>query len=267
MAHVIAADVTLARLLEERPELLDVLVRFHPHFAQLRNGMLRKLMGSRVTLGEAARVAGVSVDALLAELRRAAGEAEPATGRCPEQAACGGHHGSSAFEATPRPAVLTAFHPVELDVRDDIRRGAEPFARIMSAVKGLAEDEALVLRTPFEPVPLYDVLGRRGLEHWTERHEATDWSIWFYRADVAARSAGTQPRSDLVIDVRDLEPPQPMVLVLQRLDTLAPGEILTVIHGRRPMFLYPQLDERGFLHDTDEPEPGMVRIRIRHGRR
>jgi uncharacterized protein (DUF2249 family) len=58
-----------------------------------------------------------------------------------------------------------------------------------------------------------------------------------------------------------------MVLVLQRLDTLAPGEILTVIHGRRPMFLYPQLDERGFVHDTDEPEPGMVRIRIRHGRR
>ncbi|GMV96328.1 MAG: hypothetical protein AMXMBFR83_06950, partial [Phycisphaerae bacterium] len=24
-----------------------------------------------------------------------------------------------------------------------------------------------------------------------------------------------------------------------------------------------QLDERGFAHDTDEPEPGTVRIRIR----
>ena len=29
------------------------------------------------------------------------------------------------------------------------------------------------------------------------------------------------------------------------------------------MFLYPQLDERGFVHETDEPEPGLVRIRIR----
>jgi hypothetical protein len=29
------------------------------------------------------------------------------------------------------------------------------------------------------------------------------------------------------------------------------------------MFLYPQLDARGFLHETDEPEPGLVRIVIR----
>jgi uncharacterized protein (DUF2249 family) len=266
MAHVIAADVTLARLLEERPDLLEVLVRFHPHFAQLRNGMLRKLMGSRVTLSEAARVAGVPVEALLTELRRAAGEPEPAAARCPQQA-CGCEHAETTFEPTPRPDALGSLRAVRLDVRDDIRRGAEPFARIMTAVKDLGDNETLVLRTPFEPVPLYDVLGRRGLAHWTERHEATDWSIWFYRAEVTTRSASIQRRSDLVLDVRDLEPPQPMVLVLQRLDTLAPGETLTVIHSRRPMFLYPQLDERGFVHDTDEPEPGMVRIRIRHGQR
>jgi hypothetical protein len=28
------------------------------------------------------------------------------------------------------------------------------------------------------------------------------------------------------------------------------------------MFLYPQLDERGFAHETDEREPGVVRIVI-----
>jgi uncharacterized protein (DUF2249 family) len=54
-----------------------------------------------------------------------------------------------------------------------------------------------------------------------------------------------------------------MVRVLERLDTLAPGETLVVIHERRPVFLYPQLDQRGFAHETDEPEPGIVRIRIR----
>jgi uncharacterized protein (DUF2249 family) len=56
-----------------------------------------------------------------------------------------------------------------------------------------------------------------------------------------------------------------MVLVLERLDTLAEGETLEVIHSRRPMFLYPQLDDRGYLHETDEPEPGVVRILIRRG--
>jgi hypothetical protein len=28
------------------------------------------------------------------------------------------------------------------------------------------------------------------------------------------------------------------------------------------MFLYPQLDDRGFTHATDEPAPGVVRIII-----
>jgi hypothetical protein len=29
------------------------------------------------------------------------------------------------------------------------------------------------------------------------------------------------------------------------------------------MFLYPQLDDRGFVHETEEVAPTMVRIRIR----
>ena len=54
-----------------------------------------------------------------------------------------------------------------------------------------------------------------------------------------------------------------MMRVLERLDTLAGDDQLEVIHDRRPLFLYPQLDERGFVHETDEPEAGVVRIRIR----
>jgi uncharacterized protein (DUF2249 family) len=54
-----------------------------------------------------------------------------------------------------------------------------------------------------------------------------------------------------------------MVRVLEALDALPPGATLEVIHDRRPMFLYPQLDRRSFAHETDEPEPGVVRIRIR----
>ncbi|HEU5320139.1 MAG TPA: DUF2249 domain-containing protein [Methylomirabilota bacterium] len=50
------------------------------------------------------------------------------------------------------------------------------------------------------------------------------------------------------------------------MDALGPGGALIVLHERRPLFLYPQLDERGFQHDTDEPEPGLVRIVIRRAR-
>lgn len=166
-----------------------------------------------------------------------------------------------------RPDDLDRLRAVEVDVREDIRRGVEPFARIMTAVKALGEGEALLLRVPFEPKPLYDVLGRRGFVRWTERHSADDWSVWFYvdAATAAPPAAAAAPGAalPLTIDVRGLEPPLPMVSVLERLEALGTEQTLEVIHDRRPMFLYAQLDERGFAHETDEPEPGMVRIRIR----
>lgn len=203
--------------------------------ARSRDPLLRRVMASRVTIAEAARIASVDAGELPAAL-----------------------------------AALPESRRVHVDVREDIRRGDEPFARIMAAVKDLAADAALVLRTPFEPVPLYDVLGKRGLAHWTESRADDDWTVWFYRA---ARSSmpgalagrATPPVRTLALDVRGLEPPLPMVLVLERLETLTPDEQLEVVHERRPMFLYPQLDERGFTHRTDEPEPGVVRIVIRRG--
>jgi uncharacterized protein (DUF2249 family) len=139
----------------------------------------------------------------------------------------------------------------------------------MAAVKALGRDQVLVLRTPFEPFPLYDVLGKRGFAHWTECRAPDDWSAWFYR-DAAPRveptpAPPTAVSRRAVLDVRGLEPPQPMLRVLQEIDRLGPGAELEVHHDRRPMFLYPQLGERGFIHETDEPEPGLVRILIRKG--
>jgi uncharacterized protein (DUF2249 family) len=174
---------------------------------------------------------------------------------------------SAPRSAGPKPAALAAIpetRVVRLDARDAIRHGEEPFGTIMAAVGRLADDQALVVRAPFEPLPLYGVLGKRGFAHWTEAHAADDWSAWFYRGEPSAAPAPpASAAAGSTLDVRGLEPPQPMVAVLERLETLAPGATLTVIHDRRPTFLYPQLDERGFTHRTEEPEPGVVHIVIR----
>lgn len=200
---------------------------------------LNHCCGAHLSLRESAASAGVRVEDVL--------EAVAAAG------------------APSKPEALAAIPParrVHLDVRDTIRRGEEPFAVIMAAVAGLAPDQALVLRAPFEPVPLYTALGKRGFAHWTEARAADDWWVWFYRGAPAPAPAPPVTVS-ATLDVRGLEPPQPMVAVLERLEALAPGQTLTVIHDRRPMFLYPQLDERGFTHSTDERESGGVRIVIR----
>jgi hypothetical protein len=165
-----------------------------------------------------------------------------------------------------------------LDVREDIRAGREPLARITGAVRALGPEQVLVLRAPFEPIPLYHVLAKRGFAHWAESGAPDDWTVWFYRGpdqpvgesqpsaacEGSPASAGG-PAADAVevIDVRGLEPPQPMLRILQALDRLGPDAPLVVRHDRRPILLYPLLEDRGFAHETDEPEPGLVRIVIR----
>ena len=105
-----------------------------------------------------------------------------------------------------------------LDVRDDIERGAEPFARIVAAAGELGPDETLVLHVPFEPVPLYRVLGAKGFTHRAERQEPGHWRVWFSRQAPASTAgpeaapgrdgpgpAGGEPRV-VRLDVRGTEP-------------------------------------------------------------
>lgn len=89
--------------------------------------------------------------------------------------------------------ILAAYHPHFGRLRSRmLRRIVAPrvtIARIMETVRELALDEVLALRVPFEPVPLYPVLGKRGLAHWIERTDAEDWLVWFHRAGAAAEAA------------------------------------------------------------------------------
>jgi uncharacterized protein (DUF2249 family) len=265
---MISPDITVARLLEEHPDLVEVLARYHPHFKHLRNKLLRRVMAPRVTLAQAARIAGVSPNDLLATVSRAVGEADTTPQPTPssEDEGKADERGGG-----PKPGWLSEMpesRQVHLDVREDIRGNREPFAKIMAAIKHLDPDQVLVLRTPFEPIPLYDVLGKRGFAHWTHKRSGDDWAVGFYRE----AASGSSPRKDelcqvdnlaRVIDVRGLEPPEPMARVLEALEQLSPDQQLEVLLDRRPMFLYPQLDDRGFTHDTDNSHPGLVRIVIR----
>ncbi len=68
-----------------------------------------------------------------------------------------------------------------VDVREDIRRGDEPFDRIMAAVAALADGGDLVIINLFEPVPLYGLLAQQGFSHETDRTVEGDWRITFRR--------------------------------------------------------------------------------------
>ena len=72
---------------------------------------------------------------------------------------------------------------VEVDVREDLRAGREPFNRIMTAVDALRDGEVLHVRATFAPVPLIGMLAERGLLYQMEAESDDDWSVWFWRVN------------------------------------------------------------------------------------
>ncbi|HPU55354.1 MAG TPA: DUF2249 domain-containing protein, partial [Verrucomicrobiota bacterium] len=58
------------------------------------------------------------------------------------------------------------------------------------------------------------------------------------------------------VDARGLEPPQPLVTILEALATLPERAVLLARTDRRPMHLYAELEARGFVGRTEEQSDG-----------
>lgn len=65
------------------------------------------------------------------------------------------------------------------------------------------------------------------------------------------------------VDNRGLEPPEPMVRILAIVQQLAPGQRMEALNDRRPMLLYPKIEELGLAHETTELPEGGFRITVR----
>lgn len=268
-APVTATD-RVSDVLARDESLIDVFVRHAPHFAKLRNRAMRRVMARLVTVEQAARTARVSTDQLVHDLNDALGIETPVPA-----ASQSGHEPPARSAAGAAARHPTTGRIVELDVRDDLRAGREPFSRIMAAVAELPAHAVLQLRTLFEPVPLYAVLGKRGLAHEACADGADDWRVWFWRADgpAPASPVADSPRpgrptapdgdpSTQWLDVRGLTPPEPLVRTLAALELLPDGHTLVHVNDRVPQFLLPLLAERGFAYQTDESRDGAVHVRI-----
>lgn len=265
---VIHAGDTVAAVLRKDESLIDVFARLSPVFERLRDPDMGRVMARLVTVQQVARMAGIDPEELVRRLNSGRDERQP-----------GKQEDAAMVERTVAPAAGAGIPPalegiskdqvVEVDVREDLRAGREPFSRIMAALKDVPEGGALALRAIFEPVPLYAVLAKRGFTNFTERLAADDWRVWFYpaprRPESPVPDRSVPDRSVVVLDVRTLEPPEPMVRTLAALDELPPGGTLVQLNVRVPQFLLPRLEERGYTYEIREEGPDVVRVFIRRG--
>ena len=275
---VIARTDRVSTVIGRDESLIDVFASLSPAFERLRSPGMRKVMARLVTVEQAARMAGVDADELVSRLNGHEAARDVAANTMTEA------DNVAAMDTGSKPAALAAIDNeriVVLDVRDELRAGREPFSLIMGALRSVPEGGALVIRAIFEPVPLYAVMKRQGLEHWTEELAADDWRVSFFppTAEEAAQEKGSpgsttpgsvddaaDPEGDvIVLDVRGMEPPEPMMRTLAALEELPVGATLLQINVRVPQFLLPMLGERGFTYHVREQEQDLVRVFIRHG--
>ena len=68
--------------------------------------------------------------------------------------------------------------------------------------------------------------------------------------------------SIITVDCRELEPPEPMVVVLEAVEKLQKTEVLKMLHRQVPGPLFPLLEERGMLTHLDKFEDGSIELWI-----
>lgn len=142
---------------------------------------------------------------------------------------------------------------VELDVRPILAAGGEPFGKIMSVVASLKPGEGLRLLAPFRPIPLFQALGSKGFSHRDREIGGGDWEVLFARsgadefADETASSSveAEWPDPLMHLDNRELDPPEPMARILEAIEAMQPGEVMSALLRREPSFLLPELEKRG----------------------
>lgn len=73
-----------------------------------------------------------------------------------------------------------------LDVRPMLAAGEEPFDAILGAARGVPEGGVLEIVAPFEPAPLYGVLGGMGFAHRTEPLAGGAFAVRFKQTGITA---------------------------------------------------------------------------------
>jgi uncharacterized protein (DUF2249 family) len=263
----INADTKIASILKERAAALEAIVSINDRFKKLRNPVLRKLMAGRTSLAMAAKMGGCTVDAFYEKL-------------APLGFAIGEEKGISKVMEKERPHFMELLKEeglTTLDVRPLFASGQDPLQVIMAKIKTVQQGQALKIINSFEPTPLIVLLEKKGFETYSYTINKDLVETYFYKPESIVKVAVEKPveiKNDWEsvldkfedhlqkLDVRQLEMPQPMHAILESLDALPINYALYVYHKRIPVYLLPELAERGFEYRIKEIKDGEVRLLI-----
>lgn len=270
----ITENTRIAELIKANPGSVEAIASLAKPFEKLRIPLLRKIMAPRVTIGEAAKMGGVALtdfSKALAPLGFEWEQTVPAS------------HGKAGQQ---KPAWLQNRNEKRItvyDVRPIIDNGNDPLKQILGQFKKLGAGEILCVVNTFIPTPLIHLLKQEKAEDsFVEQVGEGEFHTYFLKKEsktatahtgdekllmeseesFAELVAGFSPSAIRTIDVRPLEMPGPMELILEELDRLPQREALYVHHKRVPVYLLEELANKNFrIHIYNRAE-GDVKVLI-----
>jgi hypothetical protein len=194
----VTAETKVRDALAISDTMIDAFELLSPDFRRLRNRALRAAMGRRTTIAQAARVAKIPLSEALFVLNLEAGEdVEQLSSELRQLRPSAFDYYSE--DAPIRPGELAGLADDDprirfVDVMPQAERFEDPRPAILRGALELRGPEAvLLMRHPFDPVPLRDLLARRGLSSWAEEREPHVWYIYFYHPGARAEAVAHPP--------------------------------------------------------------------------
>lgn len=257
-------NTRISAVLKQHPDALDAIVRLSPRFEKLRNPLLRKLMAGRTSLKEAAGIGHCSMKDIVSALQPLGFVFEDTNPNQTEASI------SLPLFINQSDSLMIKM----LDVREMLAEGKDPLKMIMAAVKDLPAGHVLQLINTFEPVPLIRLLKNKGYESYVRQVSDEEFHTYFKLQatkneelvengpemrswDEFQERLASFGRKVTALDVSGMEMPMPMVTILQSMEQLKEGYVLSVQHKRVPVFLFNELQERKYgylLHKAGDAD-------------
>lgn len=182
----------------DEEKMITTLTWLAPEFERLTHPKLRRAMSGRVSVEQAARIARIPLTEMLYALNLAIGEDEAhlAEELCSSRARDFDYRAENPPIKPPELAKISdrdeQVHFVDLMPFAEAKRDPMPaIAKGLVSLKNPAD--ILLLRHPFDPIPLRDMFARRGFASWTEERRLGEWFIYFYRPAASTAAIAHPP--------------------------------------------------------------------------
>jgi hypothetical protein len=147
----ITPDTKIAELLKAFPQLEATFIKFSPAFSALKNPVLRRTVAKVTSLQQASKVGNVSIVEIVNALRAEVGQ--PSIGE------------SLAQNDVDNSANFIPEHITHrFDARPIIEAGDHPRDAVAALAERLKSGDCLEVLTPFPPVPISDLLRKKGFQ-------------------------------------------------------------------------------------------------------